>query len=757
MFGTFLSLHRAQLRSYAGAVLAFALCACAPISPQRTSDQAQQANASGTPSDARVDAMRSGSGDDDEVSDKPQSARHQADEPCSEDGARACTSGNPSRQPLQCVDSVWREQPACNEGQRCESAAGPDQGSCVRIARECIGRAPDEPFCDSSNIRVCSGGVSSVARACSPQQHCVEKDFAASCECATGKVAVAGECQVPQSCTDQNGGCDALALCTMNGSSRLCGACLPGYSGDGLVGCTPLLIALDADAAMLAPELSDGVRSYRIHLPLFQAQLTLTPRAADGVQIDVNGTKLGAGESWTSEKLSVGEHPLAITLNASNGLTSRYEILVEHTGAQEAFIKAKHPDRFDTFGTSVALSGDTLVVGAVHEDGGAAGIDGDETSNSAADSGAAYVFVREGARWRQEAYLKSDAPREGGHFGITVAIEGDLLLVTEAMNDPYPYPERPESYDKRPGLVHVFTRAAGKWSAVAKIPSPSESADLFGYALAIGADQILIGAPYDSPSGRNVGAFYSMPRDGNWASATLTKYTAQGSKADDAFGWSLALAGGELLVGSPGTSNVAKGLGKALYFTRAGDSWVEQQVLTPPVSQEGNTYGWSVALSGDRIAVGAPFADDLDINPRGQAYVYARAAGKWQLQKTLTAAVPRDVDYFGYRVAFASANTLLVTASGDASAGRGLNADPTQGLLVQSGAFYLFAQEADDWVRTSFAKPDDPGTNTWLGQAAAISGDTIVVSCSNESSAATGVNGESSGSIASSGAVYVFR
>ena len=88
-----------------------------------------------------------------------------------------------------------------------------------------------------------------------------------------------------------------------------------------------------------------------------------------------------------------------------NGLTSRYEILVEHTGGQEAFIKAAHPDRSDTFGYILALSGDTLVVGAVHEDGAAAGVNGDEASNALADSGAASVFVRDGSTWRQAGSL----------------------------------------------------------------------------------------------------------------------------------------------------------------------------------------------------------------------------------------------------------------------------------------------------------------------------------------------------------------
>jgi hypothetical protein len=151
-------------------------------------------------------------------------------------------------------------------------------------------------------------------------------------------------------------------------------------------------------------------------------------------------------------------------------------------------------------------------------------------------------------------------------------------------------------------------------------------------------------------------------------------------------------------------------------------------------------------LLGDSAAVGAPYADDDSITPRGQAFVYARSGGKWQLQKSMTATVPRDVDYFGFAVLFVSPNTLFISASGDASASRGLNADPTQGLLVQSGAFYLFGRQGDDWIRTSFAKPDEPDRNSWMGQQVAISGGTMAVTGANENSEASG-----------SGAVYIFR
>jgi hypothetical protein len=212
-----------------------------------------------------------------------------------------------------------------------------------------------------------------------------------------------------------------------------------------------------------------------------------------------------------------------------------------------------------------------------------------------------------------------------------------------------------------------------------------------------------------------------------------------------------------LLIGATEKSLQVTREGKVAYFTRTAGKWEEQQIITASNRESGATYGLIVALSGDTAVIGSPYADAYNLTARGHVFTYQRVAGKWGQEKVIDATVPRDADYFGGWVGFASPNTLLISASGDASASHGLNADPTQGLLVQSGAFYFFGLEDDHWVRTSFVKADQPGTNDWLGQHAAISGDTIAVSAANENSAASGVNGMQSGSAPGSGAVYVFR
>lgn len=93
--------------------------------------------------------------------------------------------------------------------------------------------------------------------------------------------------------------------------------------------------------------------------------------------------------------------------------------------SQQAYLKASNADAFDLFGRAVAVSGNTVVVGAVDEDSAAITINGDQADNSR-ETGAVYLFVREGSTWSQQAYIKT----RGSHsFGHAVAVSGDTIVV----------------------------------------------------------------------------------------------------------------------------------------------------------------------------------------------------------------------------------------------------------------------------------------------------------------------------------------
>src|SRR5206468_571351 len=97
--------------------------------------------------------------------------------------------------------------------------------------------------------------------------------------------------------------------------------------------------------------------------------------------------------------------------------------------SQQAYLKASNTGAGDEFGAAVSVCGDTLVVGAPKEDSSATGINGNQDDNSADDSGAAYIFVRNGTNWSQQAYLKASNSEANDFFGIAVAMAGDSVVV----------------------------------------------------------------------------------------------------------------------------------------------------------------------------------------------------------------------------------------------------------------------------------------------------------------------------------------
>src|SRR6185503_10003588 len=99
------------------------------------------------------------------------------------------------------------------------------------------------------------------------------------------------------------------------------------------------------------------------------------------------------------------------------------------TWTQQAYLKASNTDRRDVFGRSLALFEDTLAVGSFFESSAASGVNGNADDNTAFQSGAVYVFVRTGATWSQQAYVKASNPRALSWFGTSVALARDTLAV----------------------------------------------------------------------------------------------------------------------------------------------------------------------------------------------------------------------------------------------------------------------------------------------------------------------------------------
>jgi hypothetical protein len=172
-----------------------------------------------------------------------------------------------------------------------------------------------------------------------------------------------------------------------------------------------------------------------------------------------------------------------------NGAASGSVYVFTGTGAawtQRAKLLASDGDGGDNFGGSVALDGDTALIGA-HED-----------DDNGWDSGSAYVFTRTAGVWTEQAkLLPSDGAAED-LFGVSVALDGDTALIGAH-----------EDHHFDPGSAYVFTRTAGVWTEQAKLlPSDGVNSDRFGIAVALDGDTALVGADYDDDNGTNSGSAY---------------------------------------------------------------------------------------------------------------------------------------------------------------------------------------------------------------------------------------------------------
>jgi hypothetical protein len=447
--------------------------------------------------------------------------------------------------------------------------------------------------------------------------------------------------------------------------------------------------------------------------------------------------------------------------------------------AQQAYLKASNSGDHDNFGNSVAVSGDTMVVGAGAEDSAATGINGDQSDTSAAISGAAYVFTRSGGTWSQQAYLKASNTDAGDQFGFSVAISGDTIVVGANGEDSTASGVNGNQADNSglsPGAAYVFTRSGGTWSqqAYLKASNPG-NLDAFGSAVGISGDTITVGAPLERSAATGVGgdqldnsasqsgAGYVFTRSGGvWSQQAYLK--ASNTGAGDFFGNALAVSGDTVVVGAEREASSSTGVdgnqadnsasqsGAGYVFTRSGGVWSQQAYLKASNTGAGDSFGRAAAISADTVVVGA----SGETGDSGAGYVFTRSGGVWSQQAYLKASNAGAGDQFGWSVAVFG-DTVVLGAFGEASDATGVDGDPSNDLALNSGAAYVFTRSGSAWSQQHYLKASNTDAGDRFGYSAAISGDTVVVGTEWEASNATGVNGDQSDNSSTlNGAVYVF-
>ena len=415
-------------------------------------------------------------------------------------------------------------------------------------------------------------------------------------------------------------------------------------------------IALSGDTLAVGAYATGGVYVFTRVGTTWSQQAFINPASTQGQWF-------GRSVALFGDTLAVG----AVLASSSEGAV----YLFTRTGttwSEEAYLTASNPRAGAAFGGSVALSGDTLAVGSSAESSGATGINGDQSDTSAPNAGAVYVFLRSGTTWSQQAYVKASNTRTGAEFGVAVTLDSDTLAVGsvgESSNATGINGDQTSTITPSAGAVYVFVRSGSTWSQQAYVKASNTRAThdsrgseaFFGSAVALSMDTLAVAADRESSSGTGVG----------------------GNQSDDS-----AVFAGAVYV-----------------FKRAGTSWSQEAYIKASNTHVAASFGRSVALTGDRLAVGAPDerggstgidGDQLLGNAStGAVFVFTRTGSTWS-QYAYVKASNRDTaanQSFGWSSAL-SGDSLAVGAYGERSRATGINGDQSDVSLSLAGAAYVF-------------------------------------------------------------------
>jgi hypothetical protein len=405
-----------------------------------------------------------------------------------------------------------------------------------------------------------------------------------------------------------------------------------------------------------------------------------------------------------------------------------------NTWLQQAYVKASNAEAQDRFGFSIALSadGDALAVGAPYEDSNSTGNNGSQSDNSAVDSGAVYLFTRNGNTWSQQAYIKASNASAYNHFGTSVALssDGSTLAAGSPHSAPYEliWPGKSDTYS----ATYVFTRSSTTWSQQAIVTSSDvDLEDEFGQTVSLSADgnTLAVGAPGESSSATGI----------------------NGDENDNSGSW----------------------CGAVYVFIRNGNSWSQQAYIKASNTESWDRFGSSIALSADSntLAVGATgessstteingTQNDNSASGSGAVYLFSRSSTTWSQQTYVKASNAEAGDGFGYSMSLsADGNTLAVGVPDEGSSATGINGNQGSNAAAQSGAVYLFRRSDNAWRQQAYVKAPNSEAYDWFGNSIALSADgsTLSVGAYGESSSATGIGGnQSDNSVPNSGAVYLY-
>jgi hypothetical protein len=417
----------------------------------------------------------------------------------------------------------------------------------------------------------------------------------------------------------------------------------------------------------------------------------------------VRWARIGATANHGQPRSNGPATPVRLALIAALTLISSLT-LAASAAALEQKLTAPDGAANDQFGTSVAVDGDTLVVGAPSDDGA---------------KGAVYVYQRSADTWINTAKLTASDGAANDLLGVSVAIDGDTIVAGALLDD--------VGANANQGSAYTFARTgAAARNETAKLTASDGAADdEFGVSVAIDGDTIVAGATFDDVGAiSNKGSAYTFARTGAAARNETAKLTATDGATNDQLGFSVAIDGDTIVAGALGDDVGANAnQGSAYTFARTGAAARNETAkLTASDGALTDGLGKSVAIDGDTIVAGA-YNDDIGaIANQGSAYTFARtgAAARTETAK-LTASDGGADDLLGNSVAI-DGDTIVASALLD-----------DVGTNGNQGSAYTFARTGAA-ARNETAKltASDGAADDALGNSVAIAGDAIVVGDSGD-------------------------
>ena len=373
----------------------------------------------------------------------------------------------------------------------------------------------------------------------------------------------------------------------------------------------------------------------------------------------------------------------------------------------------------DQFGSSISASGDWLIVGVP------------EDADLAPAAGSAYVYHRQGANWVETQKLYASDGALGDEFGYAVGISGDIAVITARGESPMGI--------FGAGSAYLFERSGSTWIETAKLfANDATPEDHFGQAVAISGNRIVFGVSHDDPVGSGSGSIYVFEKSGNLWSQFM-RLTPSGLAPGDAFGFSVAIDGDTIVVGSLGDEGPAgqNNTGSAYVFDRDPGLWVQRQKLIPSDPAMNQSFGVAVSVSGTMALIGAAH-DSTAGSIAGSVYAFEKQGSTWTQIQEIKASDSNPQNQFGSFLAHAG-NTAIIGALSDSDS------------AFACGSAYEFRRVGSTWIQAGKMLAADGTQGGLLGRSVALTGNAAIAGAPvTDDACPTDPNCES-------GSVYVFE